>query len=288
LSFSGWLTAGQIINTLNWRFDYLLIGKLLDRAALGFYTVGSTLATLPTREVVTPLTQSIYPGFAKIQNDPARLAAGYQRVQALITAISLPAGIGVAIIADPLVRLTLGDKWIPVIFIVQWLASVFAIQTLGSLVQPLAMAKGETRLLFVRDTQMFLVRVPVIALALIFYGLHGVIIARVGTGLLGAFVNMLLVRRLTGLTLLQQLGANSRAFISVAVMAVGVVATLAYLPFTTDYSTLIVHLAILVAIGAVLYCGTSLLLWLIMRRPAGPEREILTIAGKVRSKLRFA
>ena len=35
-SFSAWLTAGQIVNTLNWRFDYLLIGKVLggDRARL--------------------------------------------------------------------------------------------------------------------------------------------------------------------------------------------------------------------------------------------------------------
>ena len=45
-----------------------------------------------------PLTQTIYPGFASIQGDPARLAAAYQRAQALLTAVALPAGIGTAVV----------------------------------------------------------------------------------------------------------------------------------------------------------------------------------------------
>ena len=128
---------------------------------------------MPTREATSPLTQTIYPGFSSIRDDPARLAAAYQRAQALVAAVALPAGIGVAVIADPLVRLALGEKWAPVIFIIQALASVYALQTLGSLVQPLGMAKGETRLLFIRDTQMLFVRVPVMIAGLMLYGLAG-------------------------------------------------------------------------------------------------------------------
>jgi lipopolysaccharide exporter len=288
LSFSGWLTAGQIVNTLNWRFDYLLIGKLLDATALGYYTLGNQLAQLPTREAITPLTQTIYPGFAKIRNDPMRLAAAYQRIQALVTAIALPAGIGVAVIADPLVRLTLGEKWAPVIFIIQSLASVFALQTLGSLVQPLGMAAGETRLLFVRDTQMLLLRMPIIAIALIYFGLTGVILARIFTGLFGAFVNMILVRRLIGVSVVKQLAANLRAFVAVAIMAAGVTLALRELPYTTDHVTLIVEIGALVTLGAIIYCAATLALWLGMNRPAGPETEIVTLLSKVRSKLRPA
>jgi lipopolysaccharide exporter len=107
-SFSAWLTAGQIVSTLNWRFDYLLVGKMLGGSALGYYSVGSNLAMMPTREATAPLTQTIYPAFSSIRDDPPRLAAAYQRVQALVAAVALPAGIGVAVVADPLVRLALG------------------------------------------------------------------------------------------------------------------------------------------------------------------------------------
>ncbi|MGN6538720.1 MAG: lipopolysaccharide biosynthesis protein [Mesorhizobium sp.] len=287
-SFSAWLSAGQIVNTLNWRFDYLLVGKMLGNTALGYYSVGSNLAMMPTREATMPLTQTIYPGFASIQNDPARLAAAYQRAQALLTAVALPAGIGVAVIADPLVRLALGEKWAPVIFIIQALASVFALQTLGSLVQPLGMAKGETRMLFVRDTQMLLVRVPIMVAGLLLAGLPGVVVGRVFTGLCSAVVDMVLVRRLIDLPVLKQLQANLRALVSVAVMAAGVAFAANQLPHTADRPMLALHLATLVALGGFLYCAATFLLWEAMGRPQGPEREVQTILGKLLAKLRPA
>lgn len=287
-SFSAWLTAGQIVNTLNWRFDYLLVGKMLGNTALGFYSVGSNLAMMPTREATLPLVQTIYPGFASIQNDPARLAAAYQRVQALVVAIALPAGVGVAVVADPLVRLGLGEKWVPVTFVIQALASVFALQTLGSLVQPLGMAKGETRLLFVRDTQMLLLRVPIMITGLILAGLPGVVFGRVFTGLFSIVVNMVLVRRLIRVPVLRQLQANSRALASASLMAAGVSFASLYLDRAADRPMLALQLATLVALGGFLYCASTFLLWELMGRPSGPETEMQNILGKVLTKLRPA
>lgn len=287
-SFSAWLTAGQIVNTLNWRFDYLLIGKVLGGTPLGYYTVGSNLARIPTREATVPLTQAIYPSFSSLQDDPPRLAAAYQRVQALVAAVALPAGIGVAVIADPLVRLALGEKWAPIVFIIEALASVYALQTLGSLVQPLGMAKNENKLLFIRDTQMLFVRVPIIFAGLMLWGLQGVILGRVLTGLLGALVNMMLVRRLIGVSVGKQLWANARALISAVVMAAGVMLASRYLPPAADRGALVVELMILVALGVLLYCGSTFLLWILMKRPAGPETEVQKILGGVLSKFRRA
>lgn len=285
-SYSAWLSAGLIVNTLNWRFDHLLIGKVLGAGALGHYTLGSNLARTPTRESTTPLTRTIFPSFASIGDDPPRLAAAYQRVQALVTAIALPAGVGLAVVADLLVRIAFGEKWLPMVFIVQSLSCVYALQTLGSLVQPLGMAKGETRLLFVRDTQMLLVRVPVIVAGLLLYGLPGVIIGRVFTGLLAAFVNMMLVRRLIGVTVARQLGANLRALVSVAVMAAGVILASTYLPHAEGKVGLAIRLAELVMIGGVTYCGVMVLMWLAMKRPPGPEVEVRRILAKLLAKLK--
>jgi O-antigen/teichoic acid export membrane protein len=287
-SFSAWLSAGQIVNTLNWRFDYLLIGKVLGGAELGYYSVGSNLARMPTREATSPLTETIYPSFAQIRGNDARLASAYQRAQALVSAIALPAGFGVAMLADPLVRLLLGEKWAPIVFIVQTLAAVYALQTLGSLVQPLGMAKGETRILFIRDIQMLFVRVPIIFGSLMLYGLQGVVLARVFTGLLGALVNMVLVQRLIGVTVLKQLAANARALISILVMAAGVHVAAVSMLHTTEKPMLALQLAMLVVLGGAIYCGTTFLLWILMKRPAGPEEEIRRILGEILSRVRPA
>jgi len=287
-SFSVWITAGQIVNTLNWRFDYLLIGKLLDGAALGYYSLGGQLAMTPTREATAPLTATIYPAFANVRHDPYRLAAAYQRTQALLTAVALPAGIGTAVIADPLVRLLLGERWLPVIFIIQALASVYALQTLGSLIQPLGMALGHTRTLFVRDTQMLLVRVPVITIGLVFWGLPGLILSRVLTGLFSALVNMIIVKRFINVSVTEQLRANFRALASSAVMAAGVLLADRYMGVETTQMALALQLAALICLGGVLYCGASLFLWLVMDRPNGPETEMGKIASKVLSKVSHA
>jgi len=288
LSFSLWLTAGQIINTLNWRFDHLLVGKGLSIVALGHYSVGGNLAQIPTRETTAPLTKIIFPGFASIRDDRARLAAAYQRAQAFVTAVALPAGVGTALIADPLIRLTMGDKWEPVIFVVQVLASVFALQTLGSLAEPLGMAQGETRLLFMRNLQLLLIRVPLIVAGMLLGGLKGVVLARVISGVVAIFFALRLVRRFTGLDLRTQLAANLRALASVATMAAGVVLASPYLTQGTDPTSLSLRIAAMCALAALIYCGTSALLWILMHKPPGPEREIQQVGAKILARLRAA
>jgi lipopolysaccharide exporter len=287
-SFSAWLTAGQVVNTLNWRFDYLLIGKGLGMVPLGYYSVGSNLAQVPTRETTSPLTKVIFPAFANIREDRPRLAAAYQRAQSLVTAVALPAGIGAALVADPLIRLTMGEKWTPAIFIVQVLASVFALQTLGSLAEPLGMANGQTRLLFMRNLQMLLIRTPIIIAGMVLGGLKGVVIARVISGLVTIFLAMRLVRRFTGLNLRDQLAANIRAFASSAMMIAGVVMASSYLTQKTDPTSLSIKIVAIVLLAALIYCGTSLVLWVLMGKPSGPEREVGHLGAKALAKLRAA
>lgn len=286
LSFSVWLTLGQIINTLNWRFEYLLIGKLLGAAPLGIYTMGNQLSQLPTRETTTPLNQAIYPGFSRVAQDPARLRGAYQRAQALVTAIALPAGVGVAVVADPLVRLVLGEKWLEVVPIVQVLAAIFALQTLGSLVQPLGMTLNQTRRLFIRDLVMFAVRVPIILVSLLVWSLPGVVAARVVTGLLATAVNMTLVRRLIDLPLRRQLHANLRALVAVALMAAGVRGLAALQISDAQGMHLAMQLGGQILTGLAIYLGVTAALWRAMGRPEGPEREAVRLLPKLIAKIR--
>jgi len=285
LSFSIWLSAGSIVNTLNWRFDLLLVGKMLGSSAVGNYSVGSNLSVVATREAVAPLVQTVYPSFSSIKHDAVRLRSAYQRVQTLVTAIALPAGIGMALVADRVVNLALGPNWIDATIVVQVLASVFALQTLGSLVQPLGMAKGETRRLFIRDAQMFIVRIPIILGGLVTYGLIGVLVARVVTGLIAAGVNMMLVRQFIQLPVAKQISGNARALLSVCAMALAVIFASRGFPPPSGVAVSALQLTALAAIGACAYLAATLSLWLLMNRPAGPETEAANVLTRVVSGL---
>jgi PST family polysaccharide transporter len=273
-SFSVWLTASQVINTINWRFDQLLIGKFLGSTNLGYYTVGSNLAVLPSREATLPLTQTLFPAFARFAHDTERLRRAYQRSQALITAIALPLGVGMALIAEPLVLLAMGEKWLPATVVIEALAAIIAVQTIGSQVVPLGMSLGATKLLFKRDTQMFCVRLPLIIAGMYLAGLQGVIIARVLTGIVATAVNMFMIKRLIALPVRAQLAANMRCIVSVMIMSAAVWSAGYLFPPGGGTAHLLAEIAAAVLIGAGSYVATTIALWIWMGKPAGPEREI--------------
>ena len=283
--FSIWLSFGQIVNTVNYNFDQLVIGGMLGRTSLGYYTVGNNIAIMPTREATAPITNTLFPAFSNLADYRARLARAYQSAQALVTSIALPAGVGMALVADPMVRLVMGEKWRPAVFLIQALASVFAFQTLGTLSQPLAMACGHTRLLFVRDLQNFLIRIPFVLIGLATGGLTGLIYARIITGSIAIILHMQVVKKITGLTLPTQLSANGRSIASVGVMSLAVILMKrAVDPLKTTPAALMIELTVLVAVGAAAYLLSHAGLWLAQRRPDGPEREVVRVVSIMNEK----
>lgn len=280
-SFSIWLTLSQVMTTLTWRFDSLLIGGILGKTSLGYYSVAENLAGIPTKEATMPLYATLFPALARLRDQKAQLAAAYQRAQTLLTAVALPLGVGTSLIAAPLVRLMLGPAWGPAVPVVEVLATVLAFQTLGSLVHTLGMASGDTPLLFRRDTIILVTRVPIILGFMLLWGLPGVLIGRVCGGVIDMWANMSIARFVTGLSYWDQLRPNGRSFIAIAVMAGAVYVT-------PDLGTPVLTIVLKVAVGGLAYVGSRGALWLLAKRPDGPETEILSIAGRLTQRPRRA
>lgn len=284
-SFSIWLTLGQIVNTLNWKLDHLLIGRYLGPKALGVYTVGDNLAGLPTRETSGPIEQTLFPGFRTVAHDEALLRRTYQRSQALVSAIALPAGFGCAALAPLLVDLVLGPKWSEATLVVQVLACVFALQTMSSAVHPLALAKGRTQLMFQRDLQAFAMRVPIIAAGMWLGGMPGIIYARLISGNLSIGINMMVVQSLIGLSLGEQLRNTTRSLISAGVMYLSLQAVLHVLPSPAGWVEQLFTVAPLVLMGVSVYLGTHFALWWCVARPEGVETDVLNLVARLHQRL---
>ncbi|MDW6026300.1 lipopolysaccharide biosynthesis protein [Mesorhizobium sp. BAC0120] len=282
-SFSIWLTLSQIVRTLNWRFDQLLVGWILGKASLGYYTVGNNLAYLPTTEATSPLTQTLFPAFSALKHDRARLRKAYSSAQALTSAIALPVAFGWALIADPTVRLIMGEKWLPAVIVVQIIACVAGIATLANSVQPLALAMGEPRKIFHRDTAFFLIRMPLIVIGMYEAGLLGMLWVRVVTASINTLVNMQLVSRLIGIPVWTQLLQNLRTIVATTTMVIVVLLVRPRVSSGTDMMGLLVEIAVLASVGALTYVVVTLLLWKAENYPDGPENEVLRAVQKLRS-----
>lgn len=271
-SFSVWLTLGQGVNTLNWNLDKLVVGYAYGPSLLGTYTVGDNLAVLPTREATAPLAQTLFPGFARMADDRARLRHAYLRAQGLLCAIAFPMGIGFAAVAHLVVPLALGPQWEGAVIVIQVIATINGLQALTLTMQPLAMALGQTRMLFKRDLVGLLIRLPAIAIGIALAGFPGILYGRAAAALIGGLMNMQLAYWMTGLSIYDQLASNARTLAASLVM-VGAIVTLEaqIAPEALGPGAM---LALACVVGAASFVAAAGLLWLLARRPEGPEREL--------------
>lgn len=274
--FSGWMFFNQLCETVNWRFDQLAIGLFTPEAALGKYAVADNLAVIPSRELSMPLTGPIFAGLATISDDLARLRKSYLRAQSTVAFATIPAATGLALTAHPAVHVLLGARWLDCVPLVQVIAIGYAFETLNFAIKPLAMAMGRTKFLFTRSFLFLCLRVPMIVLGLWLGGLYGAALGRLASAFLTSVISLLLVRRLVGLTVFQQVSAHGTTFVGLCAMVATVSLAGASLGEAVAGKPLL-HLLMLGGIGAATYLGVTLLLWHSRGRPEGSVSEAVDI-----------
>lgn len=125
--------------------DFLVVGKMIGQAPLGAYTFAWTLANVPI-EKITSLITAVTPAiFSAVQSDQAALRRYLLSISEGIAYFTLPATIGLALVAPEIVRLVLGEQWISMIGPLRLLAAYACVRSLTPLLMQLANATGESR-----------------------------------------------------------------------------------------------------------------------------------------------
>ena len=91
--------------------DFLITAKVLGQTALGFYSLGWSLATIPLNKI-TAMVGRVTPAiFSAVQDRPAEMRRYLLLVTEALAFITFPATVGLALVADDFVLLVLGDQW---------------------------------------------------------------------------------------------------------------------------------------------------------------------------------
>lgn len=120
--FSSRLSASVLLDTVFENLYYVVIGRVYRPADLGFFTCARSLTQFPAEFVTSMFAQATLPTFSRMQGDAAFLKSSVRKVFRLMAAIHFPAMVGLAVVADPLVRCLLTDKWAPCVPYLQVLA----------------------------------------------------------------------------------------------------------------------------------------------------------------------
>lgn len=123
--------GNRVLSYLNQRLDQLLIGRFLGTTALGLYFNAHRLMSLSTSLLIGSYSQIAMPAFARLQDDPRRFQAAFNKACRFITLVAFPAFTLLAILGDDLIMVFLGQQWqesAPVLQVLALAGIVLAVQ----------------------------------------------------------------------------------------------------------------------------------------------------------------
>jgi O-antigen/teichoic acid export membrane protein len=215
-----------------------------------------------------------------MQDEPDRMRAAYKKALSSLTAIAFPTAIGLAVLAEPVTRFVLSEKWLPIIPLLQLMCVISLFKTMEKVV-PIAMATGNTRALFGRDLRTLFIRMPLL-LAGIFLGQHlgwgiliGALLGRGTAAMINTIWNMQLIAKITPITIVDHLKAFWRPLLASAIMAIAV-HNLRYLPLF-DSLHIASRIFIWSSAGALIYALVLGITWVLCKRPDGLENTLLEL-----------
>lgn len=270
LGYGGQIVLLKIIAATLSNIDYLIIGRRLDAVALGFYVMAFRIPELVIVSLCRIASQVLFPAYARLQSDAAALRRGYLKTMRYMALITVPVGVGTAIVASDFVNLFYTSRWAPSIPVMQVLALYSTLQALSFNVGDIYKAIGRPSILSSLGAARLVVAVPVLWFAAS-HGILGVAVGHAITTLIFAAVSQAMACRVLAVRWRDIASALRPAFMSTAVMAIGSLALQRVLPPAT-------RLWGTVLTGAALY---ALTLWLTERATAQQALALIRRSGRV-------
>lgn len=131
LRFGGFITTSRLLWYVYSQADVFIIGKLLGKTSLGYYSIAMELATLPMRKVSELLNQVGLAAYSSVQDDMAAVRSHYRKAIRIISILSFPIFWGISSISPDLVNVAIGQRWEPAIIPLQLLSLVMPIRMIS-------------------------------------------------------------------------------------------------------------------------------------------------------------
>ena len=290
IGFSMWSWASTMLGQIQGPSESMVIGRLLGTMQVGVYAVGLELGLLPTTELVEPLGRALFSGFASLHNAAQGLANMFQGAVGTGLMLVLPAGVGISLVADPMVRLCLGEQWLAAVPVVQILAIGATTTIFIHAAANLIVAIGRPKVTFWFSVAATVVKLTALLVLVPYFGVTGAAAAWVGSSLVNALLLLGYAMPHAGVSVRQVLACMVRPLLATLVMTVVLWRLgMAWTPSSgADVIGFGTDAAARVATGALCYGVVLLAAWFAAGCPDGAERFTLTIARSFWLRLRRA
>ncbi len=281
VKFGGWLFVRNIFKYLTENVDYFVVGRFLGTRELGFYSKAFEVMRIPQQRLTRAIAVVLFPAFARVQDDRARVSSGLRRVVLATSLIAYPALVGLALVARDFVLVLFGERWLPMTVPLQVMCVAGVVHAVDPFLVSMLTALGLPRLAALRRLVEFVLLGAGTWFA-VHYGITGVAVAVVGV----ALVTTLGTAAFAGQVGVQGYRDYLRPQLPALLASLAMAAVMLALRFSVDQFVALPAVARL--LGAIVFGGVAYVAALYLWRPP----EVLALwqegagdMGRVRASL---
>lgn len=148
---STWRTSSSYFGSgllyyANMNLDLLLIGRQLGATQLGYYQNARSLTDEIRARIAMPLQQVLFPAFAAMQDERERMQHMVLRSGRMLAAVVIPLGVGLSAMAQELVPVLYGPKWLAMVPVMSMFGLSAALRAATAIATPLFNANNRISL----------------------------------------------------------------------------------------------------------------------------------------------
>ncbi len=257
MKFGRSIIGGDILTVVVDNLDYIIVGRIFGLAQLSVYTLAYRLPEMLVIGNLWVMGGVTFPAFSSIQGRPDEMRRGFLTSVRLIELIIVPICLGLAIAADPIVRVLFGDRWLDVIPLLRVLAIYAWLYSLGYHIGDIYKAIGRPDILLKLGLLSLIILIPAMLIGSQF-GLIGIAWGHLIAVLIRRIVSLRIATRFVDVSLVDIFSELKPSFQGGLVM---VPVTLAMLMLTAAINP-VLQLVLVVSSGAISYLG---ILWQVER-----------------------
>jgi PST family polysaccharide transporter len=159
LGYGRHLVVVAVLVVIAQRADHLVVGRFLGPEALGVYAIAFTIPAL-VFQASAGLSQVLFPAYALLERDRARLRSAALRTLRLAAAAFVPLGVGLGLCAEPLVLVGFGAQWRDAAAVLPWMGAWTVLAALTQHFADVYKALGQPRILAWLQATTAIVLVP--------------------------------------------------------------------------------------------------------------------------------
>ena len=280
LSYGLHITVSRVFWYIYVNVDKIIIGKILNVRSVGVYDMALSLATLPSSQITTIVTNVASPLFSKLQLDLPQISSMILKLTRGIAYITYPLLVGMLVCSHELILVILGDKWLDMLVPFGALCLVGLLRSVDPLLSQVLISTGHAKKLSAYTALCGVVMAVAVLIGTLWDGLRGVSLVWLAVYPLLTVKLLNDVCKITGLSMLayyRNLGPVLLTSLVMGAVVMGVRETA--LLFTT-FSPLLLFIEVLS--GVLAYVG-----WMIFmnRQSVGEIRQVLVDVGVPESRL---